>query len=320
MTLGTNWAGSYSYRARELHRPASVAELQELLAGRAADPGARLAPHVQRHRGLRRARLARRAAGRHRGRRRHGVVRRGGQVRRARARARAGGAGAAQPRLAAAHDGGRRGRHRDARLGRRERQPGDGGGRARARHLDRRDRPGAARRRGLRRHGRRARRARGGHPPHARRRARVRGAPARVRGHGLGHAVRALRRDHRRRLQRQRLHAVGRRVGGLGQEPRRGSRRAVRGHARRPSTAIRSPASIRSTAPPSSACPARGGTGCRTSAWASPRAPARSCSPSSSSPACTRSRRSRPCARSPRASSRCSRSPSCARSPPTACG
>ena len=34
MALGTNWAGSYSYRARELHRPASVAELQELLASR----------------------------------------------------------------------------------------------------------------------------------------------------------------------------------------------------------------------------------------------------------------------------------------------
>src|SRR3954452_16687085 len=32
MTLGTNWAGSYAYRARELHRPATVAELQEILA------------------------------------------------------------------------------------------------------------------------------------------------------------------------------------------------------------------------------------------------------------------------------------------------
>jgi alditol oxidase len=32
MTLGTNWAGSYAYRARELHRPSTVEELQELLA------------------------------------------------------------------------------------------------------------------------------------------------------------------------------------------------------------------------------------------------------------------------------------------------
>ena len=32
MSLGTNWAGSYAYRARELHRPASVEELQEILA------------------------------------------------------------------------------------------------------------------------------------------------------------------------------------------------------------------------------------------------------------------------------------------------
>jgi len=34
MTLGTNWAGSYAYRARELHRPASVEELQEILSSR----------------------------------------------------------------------------------------------------------------------------------------------------------------------------------------------------------------------------------------------------------------------------------------------
>src|SRR5918912_267099 len=33
MTLGTNWAGSYAYRARELHRPATVEELQEIVAG-----------------------------------------------------------------------------------------------------------------------------------------------------------------------------------------------------------------------------------------------------------------------------------------------
>jgi xylitol oxidase len=32
MTLGTNWAGSYAYRARELHRPSTVEELQEILS------------------------------------------------------------------------------------------------------------------------------------------------------------------------------------------------------------------------------------------------------------------------------------------------
>src|SRR5690349_1961374 len=30
--LGTNWAGSYAYRARELHRPSTLEELQEVLA------------------------------------------------------------------------------------------------------------------------------------------------------------------------------------------------------------------------------------------------------------------------------------------------
>jgi xylitol oxidase len=33
MALGTNWAGSYSYRARTLHRPATIEELQEIVAG-----------------------------------------------------------------------------------------------------------------------------------------------------------------------------------------------------------------------------------------------------------------------------------------------
>jgi xylitol oxidase len=32
MALGTNWAGSYAYRARELHRPSTVEELQEIVA------------------------------------------------------------------------------------------------------------------------------------------------------------------------------------------------------------------------------------------------------------------------------------------------
>jgi xylitol oxidase len=33
MALGTNWAGSYEYGARVLHRPATVAELQEIVSG-----------------------------------------------------------------------------------------------------------------------------------------------------------------------------------------------------------------------------------------------------------------------------------------------
>jgi xylitol oxidase len=35
MTLGTNWAGSYTYRARTLHRPETVEQLQEILAAAA---------------------------------------------------------------------------------------------------------------------------------------------------------------------------------------------------------------------------------------------------------------------------------------------
>jgi xylitol oxidase len=38
MTLGTNWAGSYAYRARELHRPATLEALQEIVAR---------APHIR---------------------------------------------------------------------------------------------------------------------------------------------------------------------------------------------------------------------------------------------------------------------------------
>ena len=72
---------------------------------------------------------------------------------------------------------------------------------------------------------RRPRRARRRDARHPRRRARLRGAPARVRGAGLGRAIRALRRDHRQRLQRQRVHALGpRRRPGVGQEPRDATR------------------------------------------------------------------------------------------------
>ena len=93
---------------------------------------------------------------------------------------------------------------------------------------ERRGRDTSARRRGLRRARGRARRARGGDARLARRRAGLRSAPARVRGPPLGCAVRALRRDHRRRLQRQRLQPPGghRRRSGLGQEPRHRRARA----------------------------------------------------------------------------------------------
>ena len=67
----------------------------------------------------------------------------------------------------------------------------------------------------------------------------------------------------------------------------------------RRSTATRSSAWTRSTARRSSASPARGRTACRTSAWASRRATARRSSPSTTCPAARRSRRSRPCTRSP---------------------
>jgi alditol oxidase len=33
MALGTNWAGSYAYRARTLHRPETIEQLQEIVAG-----------------------------------------------------------------------------------------------------------------------------------------------------------------------------------------------------------------------------------------------------------------------------------------------
>ena len=95
----------------------------------------------------------------------------------------------------------------------------------RARHVERRGHDRQPRRCRLRRDRRRARRARRGHARHARRRARLRGAPARLRGSCLGCAVRGLRRAHRERLQRERVHPLGRRDRpGLGQEPRRRKR------------------------------------------------------------------------------------------------
>src|SRR5215211_5920527 len=86
------------------------------------------------------------------------------------------------------------------------------------------------RRPGLRRPRRRARRARRRRPARARRRARLRGAPGGLRGTRLGHPARAPRRDLRERLRRQRVLALGRgRRPGLAQAARRGdARRALR--------------------------------------------------------------------------------------------
>ena len=150
---------------------------------------------------------------------------------------------------------------------------------------------------------------------HARRRARLRGAPARLRGAGLGRAGRALRRDHRERLQRQRLHPLGpTRRPGVGQEPRHRRAReprgelfgAVAGDARPPPDPRPGPGQLHAAA--RRPRPA-GRTACRTSAWASRPATARRSSPSTMSPrrarrrgdrgrARARRRRSRPCSRS----------------------
>jgi xylitol oxidase len=75
-----------------------------------------------------------------------------------------------------------------------------------------------------------------------------------------------------------------------------------------------------STARSSWACSGHGLSGYRTLAPGSPPARARSSNPSSSSPATTLLQRSRRCAGSPMRSSRSCSSPSCARSPPTGCG
>ena len=55
MVAEVNWAGNFAYRAARVHRPASLDELREIVAARAADARARLAPLVQRHRRLRRS-------------------------------------------------------------------------------------------------------------------------------------------------------------------------------------------------------------------------------------------------------------------------
>ena len=245
----TNWAGNYAYRAERLHRPATLEEVQEIVAARAAGARARLAPLLQRHRRLRGARCRSTACPRD-----VVVDRAAGTVsfgarpastaswpRRSSARGRR----AAQPRLAAAHLGGGRRRDRDARLGRRAtatsppRSPGSSSSPPTASSST-----ACARRPGLRRARGRARRARRGDADDARRRARLRGPPARLRGPGLGRAARALRRDHGGAATAS---ASSRRWGdddgaGVGQEPRH---RRGRGGARRPVRRARRDASTR---------------------------------------------------------------------------
>ena len=143
-------------------------------------------------------------------------------------------------------------------------------------------------RRGLRRPGRRARRAGHGDPHHARRRAGLRRAPAGLRGPSLGRPVRALRRDHGARRQRQRCSPAGaRRPEQVWVKSRVTERRSSRARALRRARPHPRPAPDRRAGPGqlhrrSSASRAPGPTGCRTSAWASRRAAGRSSSPSTS--------------------------------------
>jgi FAD/FMN-containing dehydrogenase len=105
------------------------------------------------------------------------------------------------------------------------------------------------------------------------------------------------------------------RVGEDDQEPTSASVR------RRPrSSCTRSPGSTRSTARPSSGCRGRGPIACRTSGWASRRRAARRSSPSTTCPAAMRSRRSTPCARSSRSWRRSSWCRRCAPPLPTPSG
>ena len=280
-----NWAGNYTYRASALHRPATLDELREIVARRAAAAGARLAPLVQRHRrldelvsldGLPRdivvdAPPARSPAAPdyataswpRRSPPRASRCTTSPRCRTSRSRARS------PPRRTARATATATSPPRSPAL---ELVTSDGERRRRA-----------ARRRRLRRPRRRARRARRRHPRDARRRARLRGPPARLRGPLLGRAVRALRRDHARRLQRQRLHRWGEAVRpGVGQDPRHATRRRSRPScsARRAATVERHP--ILGIDPvnctPQLGAPGPGTTGCRTSAWASRRATATSSS------------------------------------------
>ena len=271
----TNWAGTHTYRAGSLHRPSTIEELQELVARAPRPAGARVAPRLQRHRRLRRARVARRAAAGRRGRleRRNGLLRAGLRYGELAEELHAAAARAAQPGLAAAHLGGRRGRHGDPRLRRRQRQPG---------HRRRRPRAGHGRRRLLAvRRGDpdfdgwssgSARSARSpGSPWTSSRPTRCASRSSRV---SLGRRCRPLRRDHACGYSVSLFtHLGATRRAAVGQDARRsgraGCRRAASARRRPRSSCTRSPARPGQLHRRSSACPGPGTTGCRTSGWAS---------------------------------------------------
>ena len=230
----TNWAGNYRYSTDRLHRR-PVARRRAGLRQAARPPeGPRHAPLLQRHR----RQHARSALGAG-----HGPHRRGGrgapdgdrrsghELRPVVPRPRSTGLRAAQPGVAAAHLHRRRVRHRDARFGRHQRQPGHGGvgpgdrhGQRRRRCTLSRDKDGSD----VSWRGRQPRRPWRGHEGHARRATHLRDAPGRVPrpADGAGHGP--LRGHRRGRLQRQPVHglAAGTDRRGLDQASRR--RRARR--------------------------------------------------------------------------------------------
>ena len=112
-----------------------------------------------------------------------------------------------------------------------------------------------------------------------------------------------LRRHRVERLQRQPVHRLaegarstksGSNSGVDSGEPLRDADRVLWRGASGQESSTRSPSCPRRTAPSRWGCPAPGTSGCPTSAWVSRRAAARSCSPSTSSPARTPSRPSWP--------------------------
>ncbi len=213
-----------TYRAHELggqhrlpRRPTPPPHIGRRAAGAALGlpprPAGRHRPLVQPARGHRwRPGLRRRAAAPARGRPgrttghdrgRHAVRRGGAPAARSRL-------GTGQPRVAAAHLGGRSGRDRNPRLGRAQRRPrdsgartADGGARRRARDAG----PGP-RRRHVRRRRRRAGCAGSRHPPDARRGPHLRRPPARLRRPAVRRADRRVRRGRLRGVQRERVHGL----------------------------------------------------------------------------------------------------------------
>ena len=137
-------------------------------------------------------------------------------------------------------------------------------------------------------------------PRSARCRAGVRDRPARLRRAGVGRAGSALRRDHGAPATASACSRRGRshvdQVWVKQRLPSDTHRHVRWAPDQPPSTSIRSPACRPRTARHNSACQGCGRTGCRTSRWASLRAPVTSCSPSCCCRAARRSTRSRSCA------------------------